>query len=78
MAILAAGLTMIGLILALVGSIWVIVVAFQKSLLWGFGSLFVPFVSLIFVITHWNKASEPFLVQIIGSVLLILSSLMSG
>ncbi|NES20628.1 MAG: hypothetical protein F6K41_17280 [Symploca sp. SIO3E6] len=78
MDILAAGLAMIGTILAVVGYIWLLVAAFQKSLLWGFGSLFVPCVSWIFVITHWNKASEPFLVQIIGSVLLVIGLLMSG
>lgn len=38
-----------------------LILAFQESVLWGLGSLFVPFVSLIFIIMHWERCRSPFL-----------------
>lgn len=63
----------------LVGGIWIVVLAFKKSVLWGIGSLIVPFVSLIFVIMNWQETKKPFLIQIAGVVLLVVGALnMSG
>jgi len=45
---------------------------------WGLGSIFVPFVSLIFVITHWEVAKRPFLVSVAGSILLIVGAALGG
>ncbi len=68
----------VGGIIMLVGSIWFLVVAFQESLLWGLGCIFVPFVSLVFLIMHWGKAGKPFLVQLAGLVPMIAASIMMG
>jgi thiol:disulfide interchange protein len=68
----------LGLLVALVGAIWLIVLAFKESILWGLGSLLIPFVSLIFAITHWDRAKTPFLIQVGGVVLLVLSVMMGG
>ncbi len=71
----------IGGLVSLVGGIWLLVVAFQEHILWGLGSLLVPFVSLIFVIMYWNKSWKPFGLQLVGVLvsvggfLLILPSL---
>jgi len=62
----------IGLLLCIVGGIWLLITAFSESILWGLGSLFVPFVSLIFAVTHWEKAKTPFLVNVAGAVLLFM------
>lgn len=43
-------------------TIWLAVVAFRKSVLWGLGTLFVPFCSLVFAALHWQEAKKPFLV----------------
>jgi hypothetical protein len=67
----------LGLVVALVGGIWLVVLAFKKSVLWGLGSLFVPFVSLIFAIMNWDVAKRPFLIQIAGVVLLVIGAMMS-
>jgi hypothetical protein len=67
----------LGLVVALVGAIWLIVLAFQKSVLWGLGSLFVPFVSLIFAVMNWDVAKRPFLIQVAGVVLLVIGGMMS-
>jgi len=71
-------LLVVGLVVSLVGGIWLLVKAFQTSILWGLGSIFVPFVSLIFVITHWEIARRPFLISLGGAVLLIIGSVLSG
>lgn len=64
----------LGGLIALVGAIWLLVVAFKKSIWWGLGSLFVPFVSLIFVILNWQDSKKPFLIQVAGVVLCLIGA----
>jgi len=59
-------LIVIGLIIAVVYGIILLIKAFQTHILWGLGSLFVPFVSLVFVIMHWDVAKKPFLMGLIS------------
>lgn len=59
-------LVAIGGIVMLVGGIWILVKAFQESILWGLASLFIPIVGLVFVITHWQDAGKPFLIYLAG------------
>jgi len=48
---------------AFVGYIWLVVVAFKHSLLWGFLVLFLsPITAPIFAIKNWEDAKRPFLV----------------
>jgi hypothetical protein len=56
----------IGAVIALVYGIILLVKAFQTSVWWGLGYIFVPFVSLIFVIAHWQVAKKPFLMSLIS------------
>ena len=56
----------IGLIIALAYGIILLIKAFQTHILWGLGSLFVPFVSLVFVIMHWDVAKKPFLMGLLS------------
>jgi hypothetical protein len=69
-------LLVVGIILALIGGIGMLIVAFRESVLWGIGCLLIPLVSLIFVISHWDEAKKPFLIQLAGVVLLILGGAM--
>lgn len=64
-----------GMLLLLVGGLAFIVVAFKESILWGLGVLFLPFVSLIFLILHWRTAKTPFFWQIGGFLLVLLGVL---
>ena len=66
MQIIGTILLALGGITCLVGGIWFLVVAFQESVLWGLGCLLVPFVAIIFLIMHSDKALKPFLVQLVG------------
>lgn len=61
MEILGFILIGIGGIIALIYGIQLIILAFQTSVLWGLGYLFVPFVALIFIIKYWADARRPFL-----------------
>jgi hypothetical protein len=65
----------LGIALILIGGVWLIMEAFDVSLLWGFGCLLVPPVSLIFVILHWQEAKKPFSLQLAGFGILFLSAM---
>jgi len=71
----------LGALVACVSGIWLLVLAFKEHILWGLGSLLVPFVGLIFVVMHWRKAWMPFAVSLAGTGLMVaglLTSLPSG
>ena len=59
-------LMMLGLLAAFIGGIWLIVVAFQESVVWGLLTLFVGPAGIVFAIMHWERAGKPFLLQIGG------------
>ncbi|HSJ01432.1 MAG: hypothetical protein ACAI34_21605 [Verrucomicrobium sp.] len=63
-----AGLVLLGIgfLIGLIYGIQLLIQAFQTSVLWGLGFLFVPFVNLIFVIMHWPRAKSPFLKSLIS------------
>lgn len=62
---------LIGWAISILGSILVLIAAFKKSVWWGLGSLFVPFVVLIFVILNWAAAKRGFLLSLAGLALAI-------
>jgi len=59
-----------GLVILLLGWLSFLIAAFRISIWWGLGCLLLPFVSLFFLILHWRKAKIPFLLQLIGWLLL--------
>lgn len=61
MSAIATILLLIGVVIALIFGIQLLIIAFQKSVLWGLGYIFIPFVSLIFVVMHWDDTKKPFL-----------------
>src|SRR5690606_39339386 len=46
-----------GLLLIIAGLVWMIMLAFGTSLLWGFGSLLPP-LTLIYPLRHWRTARK--------------------
>ncbi|HWF18825.1 MAG TPA: hypothetical protein VG754_06130 [Verrucomicrobiae bacterium] len=78
MAILTLVLIGIGRIVALIGGIMFLIVAFQESVLWGIGCLLVPFVSLIFLVLHWAEAKKTFFIQLAGLALVFIGVLIGG
>jgi hypothetical protein len=75
---MGTALYFVGLIISLVGGIWILVNAFKTSIWWGLGSLFVPFVSLIFVIMNWQQNKKPFLISVAGAVVILISVFVMG
>jgi len=53
-------LIVVGGALYLIGIIWLLIKAFQESILWGLGSLLIPFVGLIFAILSGGKCRRRF------------------
>ncbi len=64
--------------MALAGWIWIVVLAFQDHILWGLGSLFIPLVAFIFVVMHWGKAWKPFVIQLLGGILIAVGGIMQN
>jgi hypothetical protein len=68
----------IGSIVMLIFGVILLVKAFQTSVLWGLGYLFVPFVALIFVIMHWDDTKKPFLYSLVGFVVCVVGIALGG
>jgi FtsH-binding integral membrane protein len=66
MTIIGLGIQLVGFIIAAICALWIAILAFQESVWWGLGCLFVPFVGLIFAIMYWQEAKKPFLIQLDG------------
>jgi hypothetical protein len=60
-----------GGVLALAGSLMIIIEAFKMSFWWGLAVLFIPLAGLIFVIMNWREGRN-------GAYVLILGTLLSG
>ena len=72
MEILAIIVQSLGYVVALVGGVWFLVVAFRKSLAWGLLSFFVPPVGLVFLARHWKSTAKPFYLWLLGVILVLL------
>ena len=59
----------IGSLLAIVGYIWIVVIAFQDNVGWGIGSLLCFIAGLVYVAQHWEATKKPFLIWLAGFVL---------
>jgi len=51
-------------VVSLVCQVLILIEAFKTSIWWGLGSLFVPFVVLLFIATNWSNVKKPFLVNL--------------
>lgn len=78
MEILGIIVLIVGGLAMLVGSIMFLVAAFSESVLWGLGCIVIPFVSLFFLIMHWQEAKKAFLVHLAGFALLVVGMLIGG
>ena len=78
MEILGLVCTLAGLVIALIFGIQLLIQAFQTSVLWGLGYIFIPFVSLIFVIKYWERTKTPFLRALIAIPFFIVGAMLSG
>ena len=59
----------LGWAVAVVGYIWLLVLAFTENIGWGIGSLLCGIVALIFGITRWPETKVPLLIYAAGLIL---------
>jgi hypothetical protein len=78
MDVIGTIILIIGIIIMIVGGIMLLIVAFKENIWWGLGSIFVPFVALIFVIMHWQKSKKPFFIWLGGLVVYIIGMVLGG
>lgn len=58
----------------IIAGIGTIIEAFKTSLLWGLGCLLVAPISLLFLVTNWDVAKNPFFLQLVGFGTMLLGS----
>jgi len=68
----------VGALVLIVGSLWMLIETFKTGILWGIGSILLPFVSLIWLVTHWEEGKTPFLISIGGTTVMIVGALIGG
>ncbi len=78
MEILGSILMVVGGLGALACGIWMLILQFQSSILWGLACIFVPFVALIWLAIYWEDGKYPFLYALGFYVLLFGGSYMAG
>jgi hypothetical protein len=65
-------LLFIGGILAFIGSIWMLVIMFQDSVVWGLLGLFLGLPILIYAFMHFDKMKKPFFIWLGGFLVSVL------
>ncbi len=78
MGMIGMVLVIIGVIISVIGGLWFLITAFSESPVWGIGCLLIPFVSLFFLVLHFDKAGKPFGVNVIGMLIAVAGAMMSG
>ena len=75
---MAPVIMVLGYIIMILGSILFLIAAFSESIFWGIGCLFVPFVGLFFLLSHWEEAKTPFFIQLAGAGLIVIGILIGS
>lgn len=76
MGIIGSILIVLGMIVSIFGGIWLLIEAFKTNIWWGLGCLFISFISLVFIIMHFDVAKKPFFISLAGTVIMIIGSLL--
>jgi hypothetical protein len=61
--------------LCLLGGLWIVVLAWQRGILWGLGCLLLPVLQLVYVALNWKEAKTAFYLLLAGFAAFFLSSL---
>ncbi len=68
----------LGTLVALVGGIWILVLAFKEHIGWGLACLFIPGAALVFGIMKWKIAKTALMIAIAGGVVSGVGSYMAA
>jgi hypothetical protein len=66
-------LVIISWILTACGAIWIVCVAWQRSVIWGAACFVIPVCQLFYVALHWREAKQPFFLLVAGFVVRVLA-----
>ena len=73
---------LVGWLMTFVGGIMVLIKAFQKSIVWGLCSLFIPFVIFVFAAMNFAESKKGLLVFVAGIIIalsgVVLAALFAG
>jgi hypothetical protein len=67
----------LGYALCFSGGVWIIVLAWQKGILWGLSCLLFPIVQLVYVALNWKQTKSAFFLLLAGFAAFFVSG-MSG
>ncbi|MCJ7813780.1 hypothetical protein MUP95_10750 [bacterium] len=65
-------IVVIGYLVTLVSWGWIAVIAFKESLACGLLFTCIPFYSFYYIFTRWIKVREPFLIHLLGWIILVM------
>jgi hypothetical protein len=66
-------LAIVGGMMALVGWVWVMIIAFSESVPWGVGIFCFSPVAIVFGVLHWDDAKVPTILYSAGLILAIIA-----
>lgn len=69
-------LFLLGGLIAGATGIWLVLLAFERGLLWGLAYLVVPFASIAFVVVAWQRAHRPFLANMAAGMVMTVGMLL--
>ena len=69
-------LAYVGIGIIVIGGLGFLIAAFKESILWGIGCILLSPVSIVFLVLHWEEAKNPFLLQLVGIGLLLVSTVL--
>lgn len=72
---MAIALLSVGYVLCFIGELWIIVLAWEKGILWGVGCLLFPAAQLVYVALNWKQAKSPFFVLLAGFAAFFISDI---
>jgi hypothetical protein len=60
--------------LCFLGGLWIIVLAWERDIVWGLACLLVPIAQLLFVALNWKQSKQAFFLWLAGFMAFFLSS----
>ena len=63
-------ITIVGLVITIVGTLWLLAAAFIEGIFWGLACVAIPFANLFFAVMHFSEAKWPLLVTVVGWLLM--------
>ncbi|TGD70284.1 hypothetical protein E4634_21225 [Mangrovimicrobium sediminis] len=71
-------LAILGIAICLIGGIGLLIAAFRVGVFWGICCLLIAPASILFIVMHWQDAKNPFFLQLIGVVILLIVAVFGG